>query len=67
MKLKIHELLLNVSGGRRGEVQWTRDNFGLGVDRELAGFHRYNMAGGGEEEGDYSLHIDAVTAQDDAT
>ena len=56
-----------MSGCRRGEVQWTRDNFGLGVDRELAGFHRYNMAGGGEEEGDYSLHIDAVTAQDDAT
>ena len=47
------------------QVQWTRDNFGLGVDRQLAGFSRYSMQGGGEE-GDYSLHISSVTIEDDA-
>ena len=52
--------------GRRGEVQWTRDNFGLGVDRELRGFRRYTMVGAGDP-GDYTLHIDRITLQDDAT
>ena len=52
--------------GRRGEVQWTRDNFGLGVDRELGGFRRYRMVGAGDP-GDYSLHVDRITLEDDAT
>ena len=51
---------------RRGQVQWTRDNFGLGVDRQLAGFSRYSMVGAGGEE-DYSLNISGVTIEDDAT
>ena len=50
---------------RRGSVQWTRDTFGLGIDRELPGFSRYNMRGAGAD-GDYSLHISGVTLEDDA-
>ena len=45
--------------------QWTRDNFGLGIGRDLAGFPFYSMRGGGEA-GDYSLHIREVSLQDDA-
>jgi len=38
---------------KRGALQWTRDGFGLGIDRNLTGFHRYNMIGmfGSDEEG----------------
>ena len=38
---------------KKGMLQWTRDGFGLGVDRNLTGFHRYNMRGmmGSDEEG----------------
>ena len=48
-----------------GTIQWTRDNFGLGTDRELIGYPRYTMSGN-DEEGDYSLHIREVALEDDA-
>ncbi|XP_045124424.1 irregular chiasm C-roughest protein-like isoform X1 [Portunus trituberculatus] len=50
---------------RRGLVQWTRDGFGLGTHRKLAGFERYSMIGS-DEEGDFSLRISPVHLEDDA-
>ena len=34
---------------KRGMLQWTRDGFGLGVERNLTGFDRYHMIGSNEE------------------
>ncbi|XP_066956827.1 irregular chiasm C-roughest protein-like [Macrobrachium rosenbergii] len=51
--------------GRVGEVQWTRDDFGLGNERELYAFQRYQMIGS-DEEGDFSLRISPVTLEDDS-
>ena len=34
---------------RRGVLQWTRDDFGLGSDRGLDGFARYTMTGSDDE------------------
>ena len=34
---------------KRGMLQWTRDGFGLGVERNLTGFDRYHMSGTDEE------------------
>ncbi|XP_071037623.1 irregular chiasm C-roughest protein isoform X2 [Parasteatoda tepidariorum] len=48
-----------------GTLQWTRDGFGLGSDRELKGFPRYTMVGS-DDEGDFSLQIGSVTLEDDA-
>ncbi|XP_023220646.1 irregular chiasm C-roughest protein-like isoform X2 [Centruroides sculpturatus] len=48
-----------------GTLQWTRDGFGLGSDRELRGFPRYTMVGS-DEEGDFSLQITNVNLDDDA-
>ncbi|GFW94287.1 irregular chiasm C-roughest protein [Trichonephila clavipes] len=48
-----------------GTLQWTRDGFGLGSDRELRGFPRYTMVGS-DDEGDFSLQISSVTLDDDA-
>ena len=50
---------------RRGVVQWTRDRLGLGVDRDINRFSRYNMRGTGDQN-DYSLQITGVTMEDDA-
>lgn len=50
---------------KRGTLQWTRDGFGLGSDRKLPGFDRYQMIGS-EEEGDFSLQISKVQLDDDA-
>ena len=44
---------------KRGMLQWTRDGFGLGVERNLTGFDRYHMSGY-DEEGDYTLNINPV-------
>lgn len=30
---------------RQGEVQWTKDGFGLDVTRDLTGYPRYRMIG----------------------
>jgi hypothetical protein len=32
-----------------GMLQWTRDGFGLGIERNLTGFDRYRMTGSDEE------------------
>ncbi|XP_066956909.1 LOW QUALITY PROTEIN: irregular chiasm C-roughest protein-like [Macrobrachium rosenbergii] len=48
-----------------GELQWTRDDFGLGNERELYAFKRYQMIGS-DEEGDFSLRISPVTLEDEA-
>ncbi|XP_022247777.1 irregular chiasm C-roughest protein-like [Limulus polyphemus] len=48
-----------------GMLQWTRDGFGLGSDRELIGFPRYTMVGNDEED-DYSLQITNAQLDDDA-
>ncbi len=34
---------------KRGTLQWTRDGFGLGIERNLTGFDRYRMTGTDEE------------------
>ena len=34
---------------KRGMLQWTRDGFGLGIERNLTGFDRYHMVGSDEE------------------
>lgn len=51
--------------GKHGLLQWTKDDFGLGTDRNLTGFERYSMIGI-EEDGDHNLRIDNVTLEDDA-
>ncbi|XP_069941478.1 irregular chiasm C-roughest protein-like, partial [Cherax quadricarinatus] len=48
-----------------GVLQWTRDDFGLGNERELYAFKRYTMIGS-DEEGDFSLRISPVTLEDDS-
>ncbi|XP_041985814.1 irregular chiasm C-roughest protein-like [Aricia agestis] len=48
-----------------GQLQWTKDDFGLGTHRHLTGYERYKMIGS-DEEGDYSLDIRDVTLEDDA-
>ncbi|KAJ2943109.1 hypothetical protein O0L34_g18799 [Tuta absoluta] len=48
-----------------GQLQWTKDDFGLGTHRHLAGYERYKMIGS-DEEGDYSLDIKEVSLDDDA-
>lgn len=50
---------------KQGVLQWTRDDFGLGTRRQLAGFERYAMIGS-DEEGDFSLQIWPVELEDDA-
>ena len=34
---------------KRGMLQWTKDGFGLGIERNLTGFDRYHMTGSDEE------------------
>lgn len=50
---------------KKGILQWTKDDFGLGTRRRLAAFERYSMIGS-DEEGDYSLNIYPVQLEDDA-
>ena len=50
---------------KSGLIQWTKDNFGLGVHRNLSGFDRYSMVGS-DEEGDFSLDISPIMLDDDA-
>ena len=50
---------------KKGNLQWSRDGFGLGTDRELKGYPRYTMTGN-DDEGDYSLQIRNVNLEDDA-
>ena len=46
-----------------GTIQWTKDDFGLGADRDLSGFSRYRMLGTGEKT--WNLEINNVTLEDD--
>ncbi|XP_070492966.1 irregular chiasm C-roughest protein isoform X2 [Chironomus tepperi] len=48
-----------------GNIQWTKDSFGLGEHRNLSGYDRYSMVGS-DEEGDFSLDIFPVMLDDDA-
>lgn len=41
---------------KAGQLQWTRDQFGLGTERNLVGFERYRMVGSEEEGKHGSLH-----------
>ncbi|XP_045108723.1 irregular chiasm C-roughest protein-like isoform X2 [Portunus trituberculatus] len=50
---------------RKGAVQWTKDGFGLGTDKDLLGFSRYRM-NVDETAGVYNLHIQPVLVEDDA-
>lgn len=50
---------------KSGLIQWTKDDFGLGVHRNLSGFDRYLMVGS-DEEGDFSLDISPIMLDDDA-
>ncbi|XP_050679568.1 irregular chiasm C-roughest protein-like [Leptidea sinapis] len=50
---------------KSGQLQWTKDDFGLGTHRHLLGYERYKMVGS-DEEGDYSLDIRDVSLDDDA-
>ncbi|XP_045457290.1 irregular chiasm C-roughest protein-like [Melitaea cinxia] len=50
---------------KAGQLQWTKDDFGLGTHRHLTGYERYRMIGS-DEEGDYSLDIRDVILEDDA-
>jgi hypothetical protein len=47
-----------------GTVQWTKNHFGLGIDRDLMAYKRYSMIGD-EKSGSYSLHIVAVNFKDE--
>ncbi|XP_047738129.1 irregular chiasm C-roughest protein [Hyalella azteca] len=47
-----------------GQLQWTKDGFGLGTERSLFGFSRYSMIGA-DDEGDFSLRIQPVLLEDD--
>ncbi|XP_008201782.1 irregular chiasm C-roughest protein isoform X2 [Nasonia vitripennis] len=49
---------------QKGPIQWTKDDFGLGRQRNLTGFDRYAMIGS-DEEGDFSLRIYPVELEDD--
>ncbi|KAK2706998.1 hypothetical protein QYM36_014876 [Artemia franciscana] len=49
---------------KSGQVQWTKDDFGLGTDRELSEFERYSMIGT-DDEGTYALRIQPVTLEDE--
>ncbi|ESP03648.1 hypothetical protein LOTGIDRAFT_171177 [Lottia gigantea] len=57
---------------RRGDVQWTKDKFALGIDRNLQWYPRYSMIGrdtqigSGRKLGEYNLQIVDVELSDDA-
>ena len=42
--------------GIKGTLQWTRDGFGLGNERELYAFKRYTMIGS-DEEGSFNFSL----------
>ena len=48
-----------------GKVRWTKDDFGLGEERNLTGFDRYTIIGNAED-GNYTLQIDPVLLEDEA-
>ena len=49
---------------KAGELQWTKDDFGLGTSRELDGYERYRMVG--DDDNTYNLEIVNATVEDEA-
>lgn len=49
---------------QKGAVQWMKNGFGLGVDRQLKFFPRYSMIGSASK-GEYNLQITNATVSDD--
>ncbi|NP_001164704.1 kin of IRRE like precursor [Saccoglossus kowalevskii] len=49
---------------RAGEVQWSKDNFAFGTDREIAGKPRFSMIGN-PDLGEFHLQIKPVLLEDD--
>ncbi|KAJ1367137.1 hypothetical protein KIN20_027991 [Parelaphostrongylus tenuis] len=49
---------------QKGAVQWMKNGFGLGVDRQLKFFPRYSMIGSASK-GEYNLQITNATVDDD--
>ncbi|CAJ0945343.1 unnamed protein product, partial [Mesorhabditis belari] len=49
---------------QKGAVQWTKNDFGLGIDRGLKFFPRYQMVGKATK-GEYNLQIVNITVDDD--
>ncbi|KAL6723547.1 hypothetical protein Aduo_018537 [Ancylostoma duodenale] len=49
---------------QKGAVQWMKNGFGLGVDRQLKFFPRYSMIGSASR-GEYNLQITNTTVGDD--
>ncbi|VVC36584.1 Hypothetical protein CINCED_3A013482 [Cinara cedri] len=49
-----------------GQLQWTKDDFALGTNRNLSyhGYPRYTMTGN-DEMGEYNLKLDPVTLDDE--
>ncbi|KAI8498581.1 glomerular basement membrane development [Branchiostoma belcheri] len=59
-------VLLKCKVGRKtGEVQWMKDGFLLGSDRDLPGFPRYRVVGD-SSAGEYSLLIENANLNDEA-
>ncbi|XP_019647732.1 PREDICTED: nephrin-like [Branchiostoma belcheri] len=59
-------VLLKCKVGRKtGEVQWLKDGFLLGSDRDLPGFPRYRVVGD-SSAGQYSLLIENANLNDEA-
>ena len=42
---------------KKGVLQWTKDGFGLGTNRSLHGFNRYEMIGSVAEGNDFLVRI----------
>ncbi|KHN85959.1 Irregular chiasm C-roughest protein [Toxocara canis] len=51
-------------GETQGAVQWVKNGFGLGNDRQLSAFKRYSMEGSASK-GEYNLRITEVDIEDD--
>ena len=82
MLLLCRQVVLPCSvANKRGILQWTKDGFGLGIQRDLPGecgvggddddddsvpgYPRYKMVGE-EEAGEFSLEISRLDTEDDA-
>ncbi|ELU18154.1 hypothetical protein CAPTEDRAFT_184834 [Capitella teleta] len=48
-----------------GKVQWMKNGFGMGHDRDLPGYNRYSIVGS-QAMGEYNLMISNVQLEDDA-
>ena len=60
-----HAIFPCVVKNRVGKVRWTKDDFGLGEERNLTGFNRYEIIGSNETD-NYTLKIHPVLLEDEA-